>query len=110
MSALFAANAYTLTGDRIVATAAALIALAAAVAGGLALRRPAGRSSALALAAGVVGVVVGALVVAGADGGPGTGNGIVGGYAAVALGLTAILLGALARVRKPRRGAAGPPA
>ena len=32
-----------------------------------------------------------------ADGGPGTGNGVVGSSAAVTLGLVAILLGALAR-------------
>lgn len=99
-------DAYTLTGDRIVATAAAIAALAAAIIGGLALARPTGRSgkwkSGVALAAGVTGIVIGGLVVATADGGPGTGNGIVGGYAALVLGLIATLLGGLALVRTRR--------
>ena len=56
----------------------------------------------MALVAGVAGVLVGALVVATADGGPGTGNGIVGGYAALALGLIAALLGGLAFARSRR--------
>jgi hypothetical protein len=43
----------------------------------------------VALAAGVVGAVVGMLVLATADGGPGTGNGVVGGYAGVMFGLIA---------------------
>jgi len=100
-----AVDAYTLTGNRVVATAAAVVALAAAVIGGLALRRNAGRNSkrisTVALTAGMIGVVVGGLVVATADGGPGTGNGIVGGYAALAFGLIGVLLGgfALARTR-----------
>ena len=99
-------DASTLTGDRIVATAAVLAALAGAVIGGLALARPTGRSgkrrSAVALVAGVASVLVGGLVVATADGGPGTGNGIVGGYAALVLGLLAVLFGGLAFARTRR--------
>jgi len=99
-------DAATVTGDRLLATAAALVTLAGAIVGGLAAARPDGRSSrrssAVALAAGVTGMLVGGLVVATADGGPGTGNGIVGGYAALVLGLVGALLGgyALARTRR----------
>jgi hypothetical protein len=99
-------DASTLTGDRIVATAAVVVTLAGAIIGGLALGRPTSRSgkrrSALALIAGATGVLVGGLVVATADGGPGTGNGIVGGYAALVLGLLAALLGGLAIARNRR--------
>ncbi|WP_406074646.1 DUF6223 family protein [Micromonospora sp. NBC_01638] len=99
-------DAYTLTGDRVVATAAALVALAGAFIGGLALARStngnAKWTSAVALAAGGIGIVAGALVVVTADGGPGTGNGIVGGYAALGLGLTAALLGGIALARTRR--------
>jgi hypothetical protein len=99
-------DAYTLTGDRVVATAAAFVALAGALLGGLALARPTNRSAkwtaVAALAAGGVGIVAGALVVGTADGGPGTGNGIVGGYAALGLGLTAALLGGIALTRSRR--------
>ncbi len=47
-------------------------------------------------------MVVGGLVVATADGGPGTGNGIVGGFAALAIGLIAAILGGLALARSRR--------
>ncbi|MBM7494386.1 ammonia channel protein AmtB [Micromonospora luteifusca] len=99
-------DASTLTSDRIVATAAVVVALAGAIIGGLALARPTSHSrkrrSAVALAAGVTGVLVGGLVVVTADGGPGTGNGIVGGYAALVLGLLAALLVGLASARGKR--------
>lgn len=99
-------GASTMTGDRIVATAAALVALAGAVTGALVLaraaRRGGNRRPLFALAAGAVGVLTGALVLATADGGPGTGNGVVGGYAAVAFGLIAALLGGLAIARSRR--------
>ncbi|GAA3339730.1 hypothetical protein GCM10020358_24540 [Amorphoplanes nipponensis] len=100
---LYAAStvaASTVTADRVIASAAALVALAATIAGGRALSRPAGRGSLVALVAGVTGIVVGGWVIATADGGPGTGNGIVGGYAAVALGLIGAALGGLARTRR----------
>ncbi|WP_238015046.1 DUF6223 family protein [Dactylosporangium sp. AC04546] len=89
-------GAYSLTLDRVVATAGALVALAGTVAGALA-RRNRRRNGTVALAAGAVGVVVGVLIIVTADGGPGTGNGIVGGYAAVVLGLVAVALGLRAR-------------
>jgi hypothetical protein len=56
----------------------------------------------LALAAGLVGVVIGALVVALAKGGPGTGYGIVGGYVALVIGVVAVVLGWLALGRSRR--------
>ena len=87
---------------------AALVALAGVVVGGLTLARPAGRISngsrgaILALLAGLTGMVIGGLVVAAAEGGPGTGYGIVGGFAALAIGLIATVLGWLALARSRR--------
>ncbi|MEV4118666.1 DUF6223 family protein [Micromonospora sp. NPDC049645] len=99
-------DAYTLTGDRVVASVAAFVALVGALIGALALARPTDRhprwQAAVALAAGGIGIVAGTLVVVTADGGPGTGNGIVGGYAALVLGLTAALLGGVALARRRR--------
>ncbi|BEL06549.1 DUF6223 family protein [Actinoplanes sichuanensis] len=89
--------AYTLTFDRAVATVAAIAALIALIAGVLALIR--GRDPRVALIAGALTLPVGVWVLATADGGPGTGNGVVGGYASVAFGLTAVILGGLARTR-----------
>ncbi|GAA2383220.1 hypothetical protein GCM10010170_092040 [Dactylosporangium salmoneum] len=54
------------------------------------------------LAAGIAAAVVGALVLATADGGPGTGNGVVGAGMAVVLGLAAVVLGWLALTRARR--------
>ncbi|WP_433366369.1 DUF6223 family protein [Actinoplanes sp. CA-142083] len=88
-----------LTADRLVATSAVLVALAGVILGALALARGGRRRSMTALVAGVIGLVVGGFVVVTADGGPGTGNGIVGGYVAVVLGLAAAVLGGLARRR-----------
>jgi Kef-type K+ transport system membrane component KefB len=102
-------DSYTLTGDRIVATAAALIALAGVIVGALARRRgrtgtgTGRRESIVAVAAGFVGMVAGAWVVATADGGPGTGNGIVGAWIAMALGVAALALGGLALTRTRRQ-------
>lgn len=53
----------------------------------------------LALVAGLTAVVNGGANLAVANGGPGTGNGVVGGAAAIALGLIAMALGGLALVR-----------
>jgi hypothetical protein len=98
-----AVAAFALTSGRLVASVAALLALGGAIVGALALLRPAARGlDTIALAAGVVGLVVGGWVIAVADGGPGSGSGIVGGFAAVALGLTAAVLGGLARARGRR--------
>ncbi|BBH69985.1 hypothetical protein ACTI_66700 [Actinoplanes sp. OR16] len=94
--------AYSLTGDRVVATTAAVLAVAGVVVGSLAVSRVSRRLSMIALTTGLISAVIGIMVIATADGGPGTGNGIVGGYAAVALGLTAAGLGGLASIRTSR--------
>lgn len=103
-----ATTVYGPTARRLWATFVALLALAGVVVGGLALARPAGRFGHAAgrlgaIAAGVIAAVSGGLVVVVADGGPGTGNGVVGGAAALVLGLAAMILGgvALARARRP---------
>jgi hypothetical protein len=95
-----------LTADRVVATGAAFVAIGAVVLGVLALvRRPAGRWGTArpfaAVVIGAVAVAAGWFVLATADGGPGTGNGVVGGAAAAVLGLLGAALGgaALARAR-----------
>jgi hypothetical protein len=106
-----------LTPRRLWATTVAVLALAGAVTGGLALARPAGRFGAgsgrlgavVALVAGLVALINGGLNLALANGGPGTGNGVVGGAAAFVLGLIALALGGLALSRcrrillEPRR-------
>ncbi|MFG1921939.1 DUF6223 family protein [Cryptosporangium sp. NPDC048952] len=96
---------YALTTGRALAGAAALIALVGVIAAGLALARGT-RASVIGLVAGATGVVVGGIVVATADGGPGSGSGIVGGYAALALGVIAMLLSAAAHARHTTRRAA----
>ncbi|MGW7445175.1 DUF6223 family protein [Kitasatospora sp. NPDC054795] len=107
-----AASVSGLTPERAWATAAALLALAGVVIGGLALARSAGRvgngsggrGAIAALVAGLIAVVNGGLVVVTADGGLGTGNGIAGGYVALVLGLIAVILGGLTRTRSRRTG------
>ncbi|MEV7959682.1 DUF6223 family protein [Streptomyces sp. NPDC088141] len=56
----------------------------------------------MALVAGLTGMVIGALNLAVADGGPGTGTGVVGGILALLLGLIAVVLG------RPHRLTASP--
>jgi hypothetical protein len=58
----------------------------------------------VALVAGLIAVVNGGLNLAIANGGPGTGNGVVGGAAALVLGLIAMALGGLALARSRRTG------
>jgi hypothetical protein len=107
---LLLADVATVSPGRLGAILAALVGLTGVVLGGLALRRPAGRSGPAgrrlgalgALAAGLLGLAIGALVVATSEGGIGTGNGRAGGYVALALGLIATALGALALVRGRR--------
>ena len=65
--------------------------------------RPVGTHGALgALVAGLLAGVTGGLVLAFANGGPGTGNGVVGGAGALVLGLIAMALGGLALARSRR--------
>jgi hypothetical protein len=103
LSAAPGVDAYTMTPGRLAGTLAALLALAGVVAGGWAVARPGGsRKAVTALAAGVIGMIVGGIVVGAAEGGPGTGYGIVGGFAAMAIGLAAAALGWLALARSRR--------
>lgn len=92
--------------------AGALLGLVGLVVGRLALSRPAGRVGAVArrrradaaVAAGTACLIIGGLVVAAAEGGPGTGYGIVGGFIDLAIGLIAVVLGGVARARSRRTG------
>jgi hypothetical protein len=100
-----------LTPQRLWATTVAGLALLGVVSGGLALARPARfgivsgrRGASLALGAGLIAVINGGLVLATASGGPGTGNGVVGGAGALVLGLIAMALGGLALARSRRTG------
>src|SRR5262249_18961959 len=108
-----------LTPRRLWATVIALLALVGVVTGGQALRRStvANRrpdhvkmGAGVGFLAGLMAVVNGGLNLAVARGGPGSGNGVVGGAAAVVLGLTAMVLSglALARSRRTRSGAISP--
>ncbi|MER5307209.1 DUF6223 family protein [Streptomyces sp. NPDC002773] len=109
-----AASLSTVSVGRVGASLSALTGLLGAVGGALALARPSGRGrvvswagrngSAVALAAGLIAVAVGASVAATAEGGLGTGNGLGGAYVAVVVGLVAVALGGLARSRSRRTG------
>jgi hypothetical protein len=98
------ASTYTLTAGRLWSLVAVLLGLAGAVIGGLALARSGRRGAIVALAAGLAGAAIGGLVVAAAEGGPGTGYGIVGGFVALGVGLIAMVLGGLALARSRRTG------
>ena len=105
-----ASTVYGLTTRRLWATSAALMALLGVAVGGLALTRRVSRfgtasvrrAATLGLVLGVIAAVNGLLNVAIANGGPGTGNGVVGGAAAVVLGVGAIAIGSLALARSRR--------
>jgi hypothetical protein len=104
-----AVTVYTMTSKRMAASTAALVALIGAVAGGLALARSGRianprRGAIAAMVLGPIGLVIGGLVVATADGGLGTGNGIAGGVVAMTVGLIGIALGGLALARSRRTG------
>jgi len=100
---------YGLTPRRLWATVADALGLAGVVIGSLSLVRPAGRlgtsgrrGAIIALVAGLIAVVNGGLNLAIANGGPGTGNGVIGGAAALVLGIIAVALGGLALTRRRR--------
>lgn len=102
-----AASVYAVTPERVAAIVAVVVALIGAVAGGFALARPIGnsagrRGATVALVTGSTGLVIGWLVVATADGGLGTGNGLAGGVVAMIVGLIAMTLGGLALARSRR--------
>lgn len=108
-----ATTVHGFTLRRLWATAAAVVALVGVSIGGMAMYRAdrrfgnhGRRGSIVAIVAGVVAGINGAMNLAVASGGPGTGNGVVGGAAAFVLGLTAMALGAvgLARCRRTTLG------
>ncbi|MDO3705689.1 DUF6223 family protein [Micromonospora sp. C28SCA-DRY-2] len=105
-----AADVYTMSAGRLGASVAAVLGLAGAIVGGLALARPAGRLGAgrlgarVSLVAGLLGIALGGLVVATSDSGIGTGNGRGGAYLALLVGLVAVVLGGLALARSRRAG------
>ncbi|MCC6456930.1 MAG: hypothetical protein IT328_18385 [Caldilineaceae bacterium] len=100
-----------LTSRRLWATLAAVLALVGVVIGGLALARPASRlgsastprgfplGTSVALVAGLIAVLNGGLNLVVANGGPGTGNGVVGAAGVVVLGLIAMVVGGLGMTR-----------
>lgn len=89
-----AVDAYQLTFGRIGATSGAALALVGVVFGAVSLTRSANRRRAAVTAAvlGLAGVVIGAVFIAMAEGGPGTGYGVVGSWVSFALGPIALLL------------------
>jgi len=108
LSAPAATTVYGVTPRRLWASTAAALALGGVSIGGFALTRPLSRfdtatSRYAPMAASVVGLIAalnGFLNLALASGGPGTGNGVVGGAAAFVLGVIAVILGGLARSRR----------
>ncbi|QLQ38814.1 DUF6223 family protein [Micromonospora robiginosa] len=86
------------------ATAFALVSLAGVVIGGLAVRRAGagGRRALLAVATGLVGLVLSAVHLATTTGGFGTGQGRAGAIVGVVLGLVGVGLGGLALARARR--------
>ncbi|MEU4649216.1 DUF6223 family protein [Nocardia fluminea] len=97
------ADSYGMTTDRLVATSAAFLGLAAVIVGGWAVSRAASPArSFVAVGAGAVAAIVGVIGFATADGGPGTGNGIIGAAIAIVLGVAAVALGTRAHRRAHR--------
>ena len=102
-----ATTVHGLTPRRLWATTVVVLALVGVVVGGLALycaaRRTGNhgrRAAIVALALGLIASLNGGLNLAVANGGPGTGNGVVGGAAAFVLGLIALALGGLTLARR----------
>jgi len=103
-----------LTAPRLWATTASVLALISVVIGSLALAHTANRfgttgrlGAIVALAAALIAVLNGVLVLIVANGGPGSGNGVVGGAAALLLGLIGMIISGLALSRARRRASAG---
>jgi hypothetical protein len=111
---LIIASIRVMGSGRLGPTVSALLGLIGAVIGGLAITRASGRNVAssgvatfiernganAALVLGVISLALGGLFLATADGGPGTGNGVVGSIAAIVLGLIALALSGLAHARE----------
>lgn len=108
-----APGVYSMSFGRIAALVATLLGLTSVAIGGRALARSTDcmalrdrrRRASLALAAGLLGITMGVLVVATAPGGVGTGNGLGGGIVAVGVGLLGTIVGGLALARARSSGA-----
>ena len=106
-----ATTVYGLTPRRIWALTVIFLALVSLVVGWRIFRRAAGdvnilkgkRQAIVAIVLGLLAAINGGLNLATANGGPGTGNGVVGSAQALVLGLTGVVLGALAMRRFKRR-------
>lgn len=101
-----ATTIHGLTLRRLWATAVVVMAFASVIVGGLGLARPTGRFTTVnwkrgTVLTGLIAAINGGLVLVFANGGPGSGNGVVGGAAAVVLGLAAVALGSLGLARSP---------
>ena len=102
---------YGLTSKRQFALVALGMALISVVFGWRAFRKSASHTSILngkswpivAIVSGLMAVIGGVLNLATANGGPGSGNGVLGSAQALVLGLTGMLLGGLAIVRFRRK-------
>ncbi|MGW5155420.1 DUF6223 family protein [Nonomuraea wenchangensis] len=101
-------DAYAVTTGRLWSLVGAVLGLAGVVIGALALARSSTRPATrrrgaiVALAAGLAATVLGVLVVAAAEGGPGTGYGIVGGWVCLVVGPVAMVIGGLVMARSRR--------
>jgi|SRR6185436_10694621 len=97
-----AATVYGVTARRLWAIVADALALASLVVGGMALARPANRFAAaiVAVLGGLIAAINGGLLLAIADGGPGSGNGVIGAAGALVLGGLAVVVGGLALARR----------
>jgi len=101
-----ATTVHGMTPQRLWAAIAAGLALVSVIAGGVALTRRATRLATVAMFAGLIAAINGGLVLATANGGPGTGNGVVGGAAALVLGIAAVAFGGFAVSRARTVGSA----
>ncbi|MFD3535821.1 DUF6223 family protein [Streptomyces sp. NPDC058664] len=100
---LLAADLFTLSLGRLGATTGALLGLAGVIIAWRSLVRPSSRPGAVpAVVAGLVSVFLGGVVVATAEGGLGTGNGLGGAYVALLMGVLATALGGRALSRSRR--------
>lgn len=101
-----AETVYGSTPQRTWATLVMALAVVGVVSGGVTLVRPGRLGAGVALATGLIGGVNGAWILSVATGGPGSGNGVVGGASALVLGVFGMALGGVALYRTRRTDAA----
>ena len=94
---------YGLTSKRQFALVALGLALISVIFGWRGFRKSASRTSILAIITGLIAVIGGGLNLITANGGPGSGNGVLGSAQALVLGLTGMFLGGLTLVRFRRK-------